>query len=167
MSTPGMRSNRGFTLIELTAVLFVLGLVLWLVAPRLSAFVEPDRNAVFRDLSAGSEAAFETALFEKREVRLVVDAAAGTYLFRREGGGEPLPPRPFGKALRITGIRLDGEDRLLERPVEIRYLPGGVVPDARIFLREDAEEGGTNWTLRLSQGDGAFDVLEGTVVRDE
>ncbi|MCL5966270.1 MAG: type II secretion system GspH family protein [Deltaproteobacteria bacterium] len=163
-----MRSNRGFTLIELAVVLFILGLMLWLVAPRLSAFVEPDRNAVFRELSAGSEAAFELALFEKKEVRLALDPVAGTYRFRVPGDTrEPPPPRPLGKALRIAGIRVNGEDRPLDIPTEITYSPGGGLPDARIFIRDTGTEGKpTDWTLRISPVSGTIDVLEGTVQSD-
>ena len=82
ISTPGTRSSPGFTLIELSIVLFVLGLLLWLVVPRISSVAGPSRDTVFREIAAGSEAAFDTALFEKREVRLVIDPSAGTYRFR-------------------------------------------------------------------------------------
>jgi len=55
-------------------------------------------------------------------------------------------------------------DRPLDIPTEIRYLPGGRVTAARIFIRDD---GGGNtpslWTLRLSPFDGSFKILEGTV----
>lgn len=160
-----MRSNRGFTLIELSVVLFVVGLVLWLVAPRMSAFVEPDRNAVFREIAAASESAFELALFEKKEVRLVLDPVEQSYRFAVSGTGrEPLPPRPLAKSLRITGIRVNGEDRLLDIPTEIRYAPGGGLPDARIFFRDSGPEGTpSDWTLRISEADGSVEVLEGTV----
>jgi len=158
-----MRSSRGFTLIELSVVLFVLGLLLWLAAPRLAAFVEPGRDAFFRRLSAASEAAFDRALFGRREARLVIDPVAGTW--RPAGEAEqPPPPEAVPRSLRITGIRLDGEDRLLEGPVEIVYLPGGAVPEARIFLRDEGRTGEPlEWTLVLDPADGSFQVLEGTV----
>ncbi|MDP2658033.1 MAG: prepilin-type N-terminal cleavage/methylation domain-containing protein, partial [Candidatus Deferrimicrobium sp.] len=76
-STPGTPSNRGFTLVELAVVLFVLGLVLWVALPRLSRVGEPDRDTVFRALSAASEAAYDLSLFEKRETRLVLHPSDG------------------------------------------------------------------------------------------
>jgi general secretion pathway protein H len=164
-----MRSARGFTLIELAVVLFVLGLVLWVALPRLSRIGEPDRDTVFRLLSADSEAAYDLSLFEKRETRLVLHPAEGTYEFVH-------PDRPtearralgFGSRLSVTGILIDGVDRPLDIPTEIRFLPGGRVAAARIFLREDGE-GNTpsQWTLRLSPFDGSIRILEGTVREGE
>jgi len=175
-STPGTNSkgrsrtdpSRGFTLVELAVVLFVLGLVLWVALPRLAHVGEPDRDTVFRTLSAGSEAAYDLSLFEKRETRLVLHPYAGTFEFLH-------PDRPteekrtleFGSRLSVTGIRIEGEDRPLDLPTEIRYLPGGRVTSARIFFRDDGD--GTTpsqWTLRLSPFDGSIRILEGTVRED-
>ena len=167
-STPGTSSSRGFTLVELAVVLFVLGLVLWVALPRLSRIGEPDRDTVFRVLSANSEAAYDLSLFEKRETRLVLHPDAGTYAFvRPDRPNEEKRPREFGPRLSVTGIRIEGEDRPLDLPTEIRYLPGGRVTAARIFFRDD---GGGNapsqWTLRISPFDGSMKILEGTVQED-
>ena len=162
-----MRNSRGFTLIELSVVLFVLGLILWLAAPRLSSVGEPGRSGVFRNLSTGSEEAFDLALFGKVESRLVIDPAAGTYQFRIAGGKTDVEPKPLGSRLAITGIRVEGDDRPLDIVTEIRYLPGGRVPAARIFFRDTGTEGApTDWTLKINPVDGSVDVLAGTVIKD-
>jgi prepilin-type N-terminal cleavage/methylation domain-containing protein len=162
-----MSNNRGFTLIELSVVLFVLGLILWLAAPRLSTVGEPGRSGVFRQLASGSEEAFDMALFEKKETRLVLDPAAGTYRFRLQGGKIDAAPRQLGSRLTITGISIDGSERPLDIVTEIPYLPGGRVPAARIFFKDSGSEGETTeWTLKINPFDGSVDVLSGTVVKD-
>ncbi len=169
ISPPGKRNSRGFTFIELAVVLFVLGLLLWLVVPRISAVVGPDRNTAFRKIAAGSEAAFDTALFEKQEVRLVIDPAAGTCRFGLPGKeADAASAVDLPEGLHITGVRIENEDQPPDVVTTIRYLPGGKIPAFRIFFREDGE--GTDvreWTLRVNPYDGSVDVLEGTVVRDE
>ena len=167
-STPGTPS-RGFTLVELAVVLFVLGLVLWVALPRLSRVGEPDRDAVFRALSAGSEAAYDLSLFEKRETRLVLHPSDGTYEFvNPDNTAVEKRTMEFGSRLSVTGIRIEGQDRPLDLPTEIRYLPGGRVTPARIFFRDDGGGGNASseWTLRLSPFDGSMKVLEGTVRED-
>jgi prepilin-type N-terminal cleavage/methylation domain-containing protein len=168
MNSRGPGPPRGFTLVELAVVLFVLGLVLWVALPRLSRVGEPDRDTVFRTLSAGSEAAYDLSLFEKRETRLVLHPAEGTYEFvHPDRPAEEKRTLEFGSRLTVTGIIIEGEDRPLDIPTEIRYLPGGRVTPARIFFRDD---GGGNtpskWTLRLSTFDGSMKVIEGTVRED-
>ena len=172
-STPGTPSRgrppRGFTLVELAVVLFVLGLVLWVALPRLSHVGEPDRDTVFRALSAASEAAYDLSLFEKREIRLVLHPSAGTYEFHRpDRPNDEKRARAFGSRLSVTGITIEGEDRPLDLPTEIRYLPGGRVTSARIFFRDDGGGGNapSQWTLRLSTFDGSMKILEGTVRED-
>jgi prepilin-type N-terminal cleavage/methylation domain-containing protein len=161
------KREGGFTLIELSVVLFVLGLILWLAAPRIGSLGEPDRGGVFRALAAGSEEAFDLALFEKKETRLVLDPAAGTYQFRIAGDNSAASPKPIGGRLTITGIRIENEERPLDLVTEIRYLPGGRVSASRIFFRDAGSEGApTDWTLRISPFDGTVDVLSGTVVKD-
>ena len=168
-STPGTpsRGPRGFTLVELAVVLFVLGLVLWVALPRLSRVGEPGRDAVFRTLSGASEAAYDLSLFEKRETRLVLHPADGTYEFvHPDRPAEERRAQEFGSRLSVTGIRIEGEDRPLDLPTEIRYLPGGRVTSARIFFRDEGGGSPSQWTLRLSTFDGSMKILEGTV-RDD
>lgn len=170
-SIPGTRSRppRGFTLIELAVVLFVLGLVLWLAAPRFSALTGKSRGDRFREFAAGSEEAFDLSLFGKQEVRLVLDPAAGTWRFRvPDAPGSPPPPSPFGEGVAVSGIRIEGEDRPPDLVTEILYRPGGRVPETRIFLSErGVGEKTAEWTLRIRPADGSVEILDGRVLESE
>ena len=67
----------------------------------------------------------------------------------------------------MTGIRIEGEDRDLDLPTEIRYLPGGRVTSAHIFFRANGSGNPpSEWTLRLNTLDGSMKILEGTVRED-
>src|SRR3990172_6917063 len=141
-STRGMSNNRGFTLVELSVVLFVLGLVLWVAVPRLSRIGEPDRDTVFRDLSAESEAAYDLSLFGELGTRLLPPPrpADGDPLSRRRGrsGGPDLPHRlrrrrPFPVDLAPQPVR-----RLREGPRGDgagRWMTGADSPSSKCSCR--------------------------------
>ena len=89
--------------------------------------------------------------------------------FRRpDRPGDERRPREFGSGLAVTGIRIEGEERPLDLPTEIRYQPGGRVPEAWIYLRDTGDgRNPTEWTLHLNPWDGSIKVLEGMVREDD
>ena len=163
-SACGTKDKRGFTLVEITAVLFILGLILWTVAPRLSRFGDPGRDAVFRELASGSEQAFNASLFEKKETRLVIVPSSRTFEFiSPDRTLEDRRPRNLGSDLTITSIRIAGLERPLDLPTEIRFLPGGRVSDAQIRFRDDKNSNNpTFWVLSLNPIDGSMKIQEST-----
>jgi prepilin-type N-terminal cleavage/methylation domain-containing protein len=155
----------GFTLVELAAVLFVLGLLLALAAPRLSGFGAPTRERVLRSFSMAAEGAYDAALLTKRERRLVLDPPAGTWRFTDpsspEGGGSA--PESFSPLV-LDGIFVDGEERRMDAPTEVRFLPGGTVPPLRLRLRDEGGGAAAGvWTLLLDPWSGTVEVREGDV----
>jgi general secretion pathway protein H len=163
-----MRESRndsaGFTLVELSIVLFILGLILWTVTPRLARLGSTGRDAAIRSFSADSETAYDASLFEKKEWRLLIDPRNGNYRFFSPGSGrEPSDARDFGTGVSVTGITVEGEDRSLEGVTEIRYLPGGRMADTLIRLKDASNENApSDWTLHLDPTSGSVDVLEGS-----
>ena len=173
ISIPGMRRNNassaGFTLVELSIVLLILGLILYTVAPRLSSMGGNSRGAAFRTFSANSEAAFDGALFEKKEWRLLIDPRSANYRFYSPGSGRDpaADSHDFGSGVAITGITIEGDDRALDAVSEIRYMPGGKMADALIRLRDTSNEGApTDWTLHLDPVTGSVEVLEGNIQKN-
>ena len=156
------RDPAGFTLVELSIVLFVLGLVLWTVAPRLSRIGETGRDAAVRAFSAESEAAYDASLFEKKEVRLLVDPRSSSYRFLSPDNTAPPAGADFGSGVTVAGITVEGEEKPLDSEAVIRYMPGGRMGEVRILLRERSREGApSDWTLRLDPTSGSVEVTEG------
>ena len=163
-SACGTTDRRGFTLVEIAVVLFIIGLILWTVAPRMSRLGDPGRDAVFRDLASASEQAFDASLFEKRETRLVLIPSSRTYEFLDPSRQfDERRPMEFGADLTITAILIGGEQRPLDLPTEIRYQPGGRVPEAEIHFQDTSDKKKpTKWILSLNQVDGAIEIMEDT-----
>src|SRR4030042_14500 len=114
-STPGTRRSPGFTFIELSIVLFVLGLLLWLVVPRISSVAGPPRG-----LSEGLTITGVRIEGEDRppdivtEIRYLPGGKIPAFrIFFRESGGGANPPE---WTLRVTPT--DGLGDLLDRHIQ-------------------------------------------------
>jgi prepilin-type N-terminal cleavage/methylation domain-containing protein len=60
------RSRRGFSLLELTVVLFILSIALAVLLPRLPGLSESRKNAALRRLAGMAQALHEEAAFKKK-----------------------------------------------------------------------------------------------------
>ncbi len=62
-----MRALRGgFSLVELTVVVFILSVAVLILLPRLPGLSESRKNAALRRLAASAEALYEEAAFKKK-----------------------------------------------------------------------------------------------------
>jgi prepilin-type N-terminal cleavage/methylation domain-containing protein len=59
-------SRRGFTLVELAVVLFILAVSLSILLPRLPGLSQGRKNAALRQLAAVAQALHEEAAFKKK-----------------------------------------------------------------------------------------------------
>lgn len=60
------RAPRGFSLLELTVVLFILSVALAVLMPRLPGLSESRRNSALRRLAGMAQALHEDAAFKKK-----------------------------------------------------------------------------------------------------
>lgn len=124
-----MRSAHGFTLLELTVVLFILVLVIALVAPTFRhSFGRTQLKASARDIAALCRFARMQAIANQNVVEVVLDRQANRYWLRG-------PDWIIG---RLSGIDVaptveDPEQRVQMRQARIRSLPPGVSLQA-VFL---------------------------------
>ncbi len=112
--------DRGFTLVELLAVLAILALLIGLVAPNLSRGLERERvRASLRSFSAVLRLARSTAVTDRKRVRVLVDLDGGRWWLEgsgRQGG--------FPAGLRITQAALVWQDRTKRRGYLVFYADG-------------------------------------------
>jgi general secretion pathway protein H len=88
-SDPEGRAQAGFTLLELMAVLLLMGLIMGLVLPSLLRGWEREKNrATLRGLTVALRTARSEAVTEHRKVRVWLDLKTGQYrLEGSEAGG--------------------------------------------------------------------------------
>lgn len=78
--------RAGYSLLELTIVLALLGMLLALVAPRVAAFRDgASVRAAMSDLTAAFSTARQTAIMRRALVTIAIDTAAGEVQVRANG----------------------------------------------------------------------------------
>ncbi len=162
-----MNENRGFTLIELSVVIFILGLFLLVAVPRFKEITEINIKSASRKLSAVIRYLCSEAAFKKRIYRLTFDIDRNEYRVEVIEGNEFVVPRdpmlqkiwklPKGVYFkdvitqRSLGKTLKGRDDF------ILFFPTGFVEPAVIHLET---ENGINYTIATKPYTG------GTIVYD-
>ncbi len=129
----GARHNRGFTLLELILVLFVLVLVAAISYPSLSrgtaAFY---LRGTGRDVLNTLRFAREKAITEQTAMTVLADRQAGKVVLATElGDGAREYSLPGDVRIRRL---VTGGAEVLEGPLVIRFLPNGSCDDAAIEL---------------------------------
>jgi len=142
--TTDRSAARAFTLIELMAVLMVVGICATLVFPRMSGLRlrEPEPWRSGRRLTRLARHARELAVVTESTVVLSLDANTGNYwVTRKEHDKEAeavtassdLKGR-LGEEVRITNVELAGEDWDPQRPVRMEFDPEGACDPVTMSL---------------------------------
>ena len=164
-STAGNWNNEsGFTLIELTVVVLLLGLFSMLVVPRLPAVGEDGLKSSARRIAGTAKYFFNESALSGRPHRLVYNLDEGTFRVRRiEEDGEVVELSGTGREQRLRGnarfkdiaVPARGEKRRLQQVVtanareaflrhklkpEYQGLAGEQIRDIRLSGQEVTEE---------------------------
>jgi prepilin-type N-terminal cleavage/methylation domain-containing protein len=177
---PPFRGARGFTLLELAIVMFIMGLMLSLVMPYLGGFRYAKLKSETRRLAGRASYLFDEASGQKVMLRLVFDIDHDGYWVARY---DPYSPHPTDKEpvftqdkgpgaqpvllppdIRIRDVTVEGVGTTNEGQAFCQFYPEGYV-DATVVHLIDAS--GNVMTLALNPLTGQVEIAAGDVEPDK
>jgi len=166
-STAGnSNSDSGFTLIELTIVIVLLGLFSMLVIPRMPAVGDDSLKSSARRIAGTVKYFFNEAALSGRPHRLEYNLEAGTFRVRRlEPGGELVDPGGSGREQHLKGdvrfqqITITSRGDFSHGEVSTDIQPAGWLEETIIHLEDG--NGGGRLTLRIMPYTGATEIFDG------
>jgi general secretion pathway protein H len=135
MTSPGHRSERGFTIIEMLVVLAIVGMAM-MVAPAIMAGLEGSRlRAASDELVWRLREARNEAMRRSSPTEMVLNLADRTYATTTDTGPHTLPT--VVDTVEVAPVLL----RQAGGIVRIRFLADGTATPARITLRHGSTTG--------------------------
>jgi prepilin-type N-terminal cleavage/methylation domain-containing protein len=163
--------GRGFTLLELAVVMFLIGLVMMLAMPYFGSVQSSQMRSEARRLASRANYLYQEAGAQKVLLRLTFDFVNNGYFvtrldpfaarpaFRPENGPAGARVRmPAG--IRIRDVTVEGLGTVARGVVSTQFYPGGYV-DATIIHLADAK--GEVFTLAIDPFSGHVSILRGDV----
>ncbi len=139
-----MKKSKGFTLVELIVVVFVLGAIFAIVGPNIIERTDINLKSASRNLSGTIKYLYNESVFKKNIYKLVFDIENGEYWSEVLEGNEFVRKEDFIFKKRSLPFGVDFEDIETERTrgkatsgddVFIIFLPSGFVDSATIHLK--------------------------------
>jgi len=139
--------QTGFTLLELLAVLLVIGIILGLTLPRISSVTRANLRTQARLLSGSIRLTYNLAVMNKKNFRIAFDLNQQSYQIEMRNENEYVPvtsgilqPRTLPDGVWIRQVLI--ADRACDHDCLKEYLyfsPYGYVEEAAIYLTDDNE----------------------------
>ena len=141
----GRSTRKGFTFIEITMVLFIMGLFLALSVPRLISFVSSGKLASgVSKLSIYIEHIRDLSMYRQEVLVLHCNIDTGQFWVTRIDGKVSdeslLRPFTFPESVKIVEIVLSNEKKVIDGEAEMFFYPGGKADPFLIHLRGEEEE---------------------------
>lgn len=159
--------NRGYTLIELSIILILLGVILLFALPKLDSIGDVRLRSTARKLAATIQSLFDESILKRAPYQLVFDIGERTYSIVETGVNPEsseviettkrqvnLPDKTYIKDI-VTPI--DG--KITEGKIVIRFYPDGFADKNVIHL----SNGKKDYTLVTTPLSGKVKILEGYV----
>jgi len=156
---PGLMSHPpGFTLIELTMVILLVGFLLSLTVPRLRDVVLTDNlKTTVRILTATIKELRYQAIKDHTEHFLKFDFGSNRFLTDSPDMSDSFSPP---SDVRVIDICIKGEEKKTSGEIRISFSKEGYISPGVIHL---ASEDGRQFTLSLSPFLGSVNLLEGYI----
>ena len=140
-ATRHLLSSRGFTLIEMLIVLFLLAGILVIVLPRV--IIGEDLSSTGRKFIGTLRTLQGLAATSQKPVKLYLDLDQGTYWVKvMEGTEEKLPldaawttPRSLPDAIRFSEVSV-GQDKRTYGRTDLSFYPNGRIDPVMVFLTD-------------------------------
>lgn len=145
MSTAGRSTERGYTLIELSVVVLLVGMMLFLAVPRVrDGLLNDDLKAAARQIAGAAKEARNEAVREQVDYLLHLDLAnPGFFIFSADTTAEKQAEIRkgairFPEGIRIADVRQPPEGQRTDGEAVIRFFRKGYVTPAVVHLvKED------------------------------
>jgi len=163
-SKAGISTEAGFTLVELTLVVALLGLLLGLVVPRLPVIGENRLDAAARRIAGTVRYLYNEAALSGREHRLTFNLdsnSLGGRMLEEDGALVAVTgsgrDHTLGSPVEIVDVSVPGQNKVTSGQLYSRISPVGWMDETIIHLKSDTR----TLTLYMQPLTGTTDIYEG------
>ena len=163
MTIHSCKPNRGYTLIELSLIMLLIGVILVFVLPKLGNIGDAKLRTTARQLAGKIQSLYDESVLKKKPYQIVFDITNRTYSFSQVSEEEsPIfsdseNETGLSDRVYIKDIVMETEGRITDGKVAIRFYPDGYVEKNTIHL----SDGKKDYTLVTSPLTGKVKISEG------
>ena len=155
--------NRGYTLIELSLIILLIGVILVFVLPKLDNIGDTKLRTTARQLAGKIQSLYDESVLKKKPYQIVFDITNRTYSFSQISDEESstlsdsAQETSLSDKVYIKDIVMETEGKITEGKVAIRFYPDGYVEKNTIHL----SDGKKDYTLATAPLTGKVKISEG------